>query len=140
MGYRLPTDPRHASAGGDEPVRHDPYRSFVGVPDIGRFAMVSGEVRALLGRRSECRGDRSIGKGRGAAWPSPFSFCPGGPTRASPLRRGRRLLNRGGQYPRRDRQGAILELIRAHRVTSQMELKALLEEEGIGVTQATLST
>lgn len=40
---------------------------------------------------------------------------------------------------KRERQGAILELIRTHRVTSQMELKDLLEEGGIGVTQATLS-
>lgn len=40
---------------------------------------------------------------------------------------------------KRERQGAILELIRTHRVTSQMELKDLLEAEGIAVTQATLS-
>lgn len=40
---------------------------------------------------------------------------------------------------RRERQAAILGIIRRHRVTSQMELKTLLEEEGISVTQATLS-
>jgi transcriptional regulator of arginine metabolism len=32
-----------------------------------------------------------------------------------------------------------LELIKAHRVTSQAQLRALLEEKGIDVTQATLS-
>ena len=41
--------------------------------------------------------------------------------------------------PRRDRHGAILQLIRAHRVGSQGELKELLAGEGIEVTQATLS-
>jgi transcriptional regulator of arginine metabolism len=41
--------------------------------------------------------------------------------------------------PKRSRQEAILEIIRAHRVTSQMELRTLLEEKGIEVTQATLS-
>jgi transcriptional regulator of arginine metabolism len=40
---------------------------------------------------------------------------------------------------KRERQGAILELVRNHRVTSQMELKNLLVEEDIEVTQATLS-
>jgi len=40
---------------------------------------------------------------------------------------------------KRERQGAILELIRSRRVTSQMELRDLLEAEGIAVTQATLS-
>ncbi len=40
---------------------------------------------------------------------------------------------------KRDRQGAILELIKTHRVTSQMELRNLLEKQGIAVTQATLS-
>ncbi len=40
---------------------------------------------------------------------------------------------------KRERQGAILELIRGHRVTSQGELKDLLVGEGIDVTQATLS-
>jgi len=46
----------------------------------------------------------------------------------------------GGQsVSKRDRQSAILELIRTHRVTSQIELRVLLEKGGIGVTQATLS-
>ena len=40
---------------------------------------------------------------------------------------------------KRDRQGAILELIRNHRINSQMELKDLLLGKGIEVTQATLS-
>jgi transcriptional regulator of arginine metabolism len=40
---------------------------------------------------------------------------------------------------KRDRQAAILALIRARRVTSQMELKDLLAHDGIDVTQATLS-
>ena len=40
---------------------------------------------------------------------------------------------------KRDRQGAILELIRNHRINSQMELKDLLLGKGIDVTQATLS-
>jgi transcriptional regulator of arginine metabolism len=40
---------------------------------------------------------------------------------------------------KRDRQGAILEIIRNNRVTSQMELRNLLMEEDIEVTQATLS-
>jgi len=40
---------------------------------------------------------------------------------------------------KRARQGAILELIREHRVSSQMELRDLLSTEGIEVTQATLS-
>ncbi len=41
--------------------------------------------------------------------------------------------------PKRDRQGAILEIIRQNRVNSQMELKELLAQRGIEVTQATLS-
>lgn len=41
--------------------------------------------------------------------------------------------------PKRGRQGAILELIKAKRVTSQMELRTLLADQGIVVTQATLS-
>lgn len=40
---------------------------------------------------------------------------------------------------KRDRQGAILEIVREHRVNSQMELRDLLAGEGIEVTQATLS-
>jgi transcriptional regulator of arginine metabolism len=40
---------------------------------------------------------------------------------------------------KRDRQGAILEIIRNNRVTSQMELRNLLMDEDIEVTQATLS-
>jgi len=40
---------------------------------------------------------------------------------------------------KRDRQGAILEIIRNKRVTSQMELRDLLIGEDIEVTQATLS-
>jgi transcriptional regulator of arginine metabolism len=40
---------------------------------------------------------------------------------------------------KRDRQGAILELVRRNRVNSQMELRTLLVEQGIEVTQATLS-
>ncbi len=48
-------------------------------------------------------------------------------------------MNKVRSVSRRERQGAILELIRAERVTSQMELKALLDEKGITVTQATLS-
>jgi transcriptional regulator of arginine metabolism len=40
---------------------------------------------------------------------------------------------------KRERQGAILEIIRNNRVTSQMELRNLLRGEGIEVTQATLS-
>jgi transcriptional regulator of arginine metabolism len=40
---------------------------------------------------------------------------------------------------KRERQGAILALIKAQRVTSQLELKDLLAKEGIEVTQATLS-
>lgn len=45
----------------------------------------------------------------------------------------------GRSVSKRERQGAILDTIRARRVTSQMELRDLLAEEGIGVTQATLS-
>ena len=48
-------------------------------------------------------------------------------------------MTKGRSVSRRERQGAILELIRTHRVGSQMDLKALLEGEGIEVTQATLS-
>jgi len=40
---------------------------------------------------------------------------------------------------KRDRQGAILELVRKNRVTSQMELRTHLVGQGIEVTQATLS-
>ena len=40
---------------------------------------------------------------------------------------------------KRERQGAILEIVRNRRVTSQMELRNLLVEEDIEVTQATLS-
>jgi len=40
---------------------------------------------------------------------------------------------------KRERQGAILEIIRNHRVNSQMELRNLLLDEEIEVTQATLS-
>lgn len=40
---------------------------------------------------------------------------------------------------KRDRQSAILELIRSRRVASQMELRTFLGEQGIDVTQATLS-
>ena len=40
---------------------------------------------------------------------------------------------------KRDRQGAILEIVRDHRVSSQMELRDLLAQGGIDVTQATLS-
>lgn len=42
-------------------------------------------------------------------------------------------------FPKRDRQGAILDTVRTHRVTSQMELRTFLKEKGIEVTQATLS-
>jgi len=48
-------------------------------------------------------------------------------------------LSGGRSLSKRDRQGAILELIRSHRVTSQVELRTLLEKDGFGVTQATLS-
>jgi len=48
-------------------------------------------------------------------------------------------VREGRSASKRDRQGAILELIKAHRVTSQMELRTLLEAKGIAVTQATLS-
>ena len=40
---------------------------------------------------------------------------------------------------KRDRQGAILEIIRKYRVTSQKELRNVLVGDGIDVTQATLS-
>ena len=48
-------------------------------------------------------------------------------------------MSGGRSLSKRDRQGAILELIRSHRVTSQVELRTLLEKDGFGVTQATLS-
>lgn len=38
-----------------------------------------------------------------------------------------------------ERQAAVLELIRAHDVASQEELRRLLERRGVSVTQATLS-
>ena len=41
--------------------------------------------------------------------------------------------------PKRDRQEAILDIIRTHRVPNQMELRELLAEVGFEVTQATLS-
>lgn len=40
---------------------------------------------------------------------------------------------------KRERQSAILELVREHRVTNQEGLRGLLAERGIEVTQATLS-
>ncbi len=40
---------------------------------------------------------------------------------------------------KRARQGAILEVVRQHRVTSQEALREFLVERGIDVTQATLS-
>ena len=48
-------------------------------------------------------------------------------------------MNAGRSIPKRDRQEAILGLIRSRRVTSQMELRDLLALEEIEVTQATLS-
>jgi transcriptional regulator of arginine metabolism len=51
---------------------------------------------------------------------------------------GRRRVN-PRTVSKRERQGAILEIVRNRRVTSQMELKNLLLEEEIEVTQATLS-
>ena len=48
-------------------------------------------------------------------------------------------MSGGRSESKRDRQSAILELIRTHRVTSQMGLRQLLEEKGMQVTQATLS-
>jgi transcriptional regulator of arginine metabolism len=51
----------------------------------------------------------------------------------------RAVVSEGHSVSKRERQGAILELIRTHRVTSQMELRTLLEKEDIVVTQATLS-
>ena len=48
-------------------------------------------------------------------------------------------MSGGRSVSKRDRQGAILEMIRSSRVTSQMELRSLLEGKGIVVTQATLS-
>ncbi len=44
-----------------------------------------------------------------------------------------------GSVSKRDRQGAILDVIREHRVGSQGGLRELLAERGIEVTQATLS-
>jgi transcriptional regulator of arginine metabolism len=44
-----------------------------------------------------------------------------------------------GSVSKRDRQGAILDVIREHRVGSQGALRELLAERGIEVTQATLS-
>ena len=40
---------------------------------------------------------------------------------------------------KRERHGAVLEIIRGHRITNQLELRDLLAREGIEVTQATLS-
>ena len=48
-------------------------------------------------------------------------------------------MTEGRSVSKRHRQGAILELIRTHRVTSQNELRSLLESRGVAVTQATLS-
>ena len=48
-------------------------------------------------------------------------------------------MSGGRSVSKRDRQGAILEMIRSRRVTSQMDLRSLLEGKGIVVTQATLS-
>jgi transcriptional regulator of arginine metabolism len=45
----------------------------------------------------------------------------------------------GRTASRRERQEAILEFIRSHRINSQAELKDFLAREGIEVTQATLS-
>ncbi len=45
----------------------------------------------------------------------------------------------GRTVPKRQRQGAILKLIRARRVNSQGDLRELLALDGIEVTQATLS-
>lgn len=44
-----------------------------------------------------------------------------------------------GSVAKRERQAAILEVVREHRVTSQEGLRELLGERGIEVTQATLS-
>jgi len=44
-----------------------------------------------------------------------------------------------GTVSKRERQGAILELVRSHRVSSQADLRELLLQRGIEVTQATLS-
>lgn len=41
--------------------------------------------------------------------------------------------------PKRDRQNAILEMVRTHLVDSQEELRRLLRQRGWDVTQATLS-
>lgn len=40
---------------------------------------------------------------------------------------------------KRERHAAILDVIRSHRVTSQEELRELLQDVGIDVTQATVS-
>ncbi len=48
-------------------------------------------------------------------------------------------MSAGRSVSKRDRQHSILEFIKTHRVTSQMELRGLLEGKGIAVTQATLS-
>ena len=48
-------------------------------------------------------------------------------------------MNAGRSISKRDRQEAILGLIRSRRVASQMELRDLLALEEIEVTQATLS-
>lgn len=40
---------------------------------------------------------------------------------------------------KRERQGAVLDVIREHRVTSQESLRELLVERGFDVTQATVS-
>ena len=45
----------------------------------------------------------------------------------------------GRSVSKRDRQDAILEIVRSRRVASQMELRRFLEGKGIEVTQATLS-
>jgi len=45
----------------------------------------------------------------------------------------------GRTASKRERQGAILEILRHHRVTNQGELRDRLGAEGIEVTQATLS-
>lgn len=44
-----------------------------------------------------------------------------------------------GSGGKRERQAAILEVVREHRVSSQEALRELLVERGIEVTQATLS-
>jgi len=44
-----------------------------------------------------------------------------------------------GSVSKRERHAAVLDAIREHRVTSQEALRELLADEGIEVTQATLS-